>query len=75
MTDRIGYEKMYYDFCLWVGPDRPDNYYDAARLKNGRVTERSPRYATEKEADAWIERQRDLDKDDKFRESGRWTKT
>lgn len=72
LMTKIGYEKTLYKFS-YVDPTRPDEY-EAARLKGGRVTERSPRFATEKEADAWIEQQRQLDADDKFRETGRWTK-
>lgn len=69
----IGYEKYLYKFGMSYTPDKADEY-EAVRIKNGRIVERSPRYATEKEADAWIESQRDLDQDDKFRETGRWTK-
>lgn len=69
---RIGYEKTLYKFDF-VDPKRRDEY-EAVRLRNGRIVDRSPRFATEREADEWIEGQRELDKDDKFRETGRWTK-
>lgn len=73
MSNRIGYEKTVYLYELSDPGRQPE--YEAARLKNGRITERSPLFATEKEADDWIESQRQLYADDKFRETRRWTKT
>jgi hypothetical protein len=68
----VGYEKWIndYGFCVESKP----NTYQAQRIKNGRRTHRSEEFSTEREADEWIERQRQLDADDRFRETGKWRK-
>lgn len=77
MTSRIGYEKQRVDFDFMPrgqdGEIKPSEFW-AYRVKNGRYVDRGGPFADEASADAWIDSQRELDADDKFRETGRWTK-
>lgn len=77
MPANIGYEKQRVDFDLMPrGPDgaiTPPQFW-AYRVKNGRYVDRGGPFEAEGDADDWIDSQRELDKDDKFRETGRWTK-
>jgi hypothetical protein len=58
MRPTIGYEK--YHFLLDEGiPD--SEKYQAFRVRNGRFVDRSAKFKTEAEADAWIEMQRSRD--------------
>jgi hypothetical protein len=65
----VGYEKYRFDYSQLPDNDLPMRY-QAARIKNGRITERSRLFDTEAEADEWIEAQRVLDEDDYQRERG-----
>jgi hypothetical protein len=58
----VGYEKYHYNYSMSSQGHLPK--FEAARIKNGRITERSPLFDTEAEADAWIESQRGLDEDE-----------
>ncbi len=66
----VGYEKYRYEYGSTTADLglSPTHKFEAARIKNGRITERSPLFATDAEADAWIESQRGLDEDDWQRE-------
>lgn len=73
----IGYEKEKVEYDLMPpGPDgkiKPPEFF-AYRIKKGRRTDRGGPFPTVAGADQWIESQRQLDQDDKFRDTGRWTK-
>jgi hypothetical protein len=57
----VGYEK--YHFLLDEGIPASEKF-QAFRVRHGRFVTKSEKFATEKEADDWIEFQRTLDEDD-----------
>lgn len=57
----VGYEK--YRFLLDENIP-PAEKFQAFRVRHGRFVTKSEKFATEAEADAWIDSQRELDEDD-----------